>query len=109
MPAANTEAVNEHLTEIGTQVASSAYAALICDGAGWHEHGTKRKLPDAIALLAVPPSSPELNPTENVWDTREAMLKACEKAWRFLIDDPDRIRSIAHRTSATVKRYARWH
>ena len=57
----------------------------------------------------------ELNPMENVWDylrgnrlshlvwdSYEAMVSACAKAWRFLIDDPDRIRSIAHRHWATV-------
>ncbi|MDE3115591.1 MAG: transposase [Pseudomonadota bacterium] len=35
MPAANTEAMNEHLKEISTQVQPGAHAALICDGAGW--------------------------------------------------------------------------
>jgi hypothetical protein len=30
------------------------------------------------------------------------MVAACAKAWRFLIDDPDRIRSITHRHWATV-------
>jgi hypothetical protein len=32
-----------------------------------------------------------------VWDTYEAIVDACANAWRFLIEDPDRIRSIAHR------------
>ena len=38
-PAANTEMMNLHLAEISTQVAASATAALICDGAGWHQTG----------------------------------------------------------------------
>jgi hypothetical protein len=33
-PGANTEAMNLHLTEIGTQVAPNAHALLLCDGAG---------------------------------------------------------------------------
>jgi hypothetical protein len=59
--------------------------------------------------------TPELNPMENVWDylrgnklshkvwdTYDAIVQACAAAWRFLIDDPDRIRSIAHRDWACV-------
>ena len=34
MPTVNTEAMNEHLKEISTQVAAGAHAILICDGAG---------------------------------------------------------------------------
>jgi hypothetical protein len=37
-----------------------------------------------------------------VWDTYEAIVEACASAWRFLIDDPDRIRSIAYRDWAWV-------
>ena len=38
-PAANTEMMNLHLAEISTQVAPGSMAALICDGAGWHQTG----------------------------------------------------------------------
>jgi hypothetical protein len=37
MPAANAEAMNQHLKEISTQVQPGAHAVLICDGAGWHQ------------------------------------------------------------------------
>ena len=37
------------------------------DGTGWHTAGDKRKVPDNISLLALPPYSPELNPVENIW------------------------------------------
>jgi hypothetical protein len=86
----------------------------VCDGAGWHQRGGKLKPPGNITLLSLPPYS-ELNPMENVWDYLrgnklshlvwdgyEAMVVACAKAWRFLIEDPDRIRSIAHRHWAAV-------
>jgi DDE superfamily endonuclease len=39
MPAVNTEAMNEHLKEISTQVAQGAHAVLVLDGAGWHQMG----------------------------------------------------------------------
>jgi transposase len=73
------------------------------------------KVSDNVTLPSLPPYSPELNWMENVWDylrgnqlshiiwdSYEAMVEAGAKAWRFLIEDPDRIRSIAHRHWATV-------
>ena len=115
MPAANTEGTNEHLKEISTQVAQGAHALLICDGAGWHQIGGALKVPDNITLLKLPPYAPELNPVENVWaylranklcnrvwDTYEDIVEACRKAWAFLIEDPDRIRSIGTRAWACV-------
>ena len=60
MPAANTEAMNEHLKEISSQVVPGAHAVLVCDGAGWHRRGGKLKVPNNITLLSLPPYSPEL-------------------------------------------------
>ena len=45
MPAANAEAMNEHLTEISTQVASGAHAVVVCDRAGWHQTGGRLRVP----------------------------------------------------------------
>ena len=44
-PAANTECINLHLAEISTHVAAGAVAALIWDGAGWHQSGGELKVP----------------------------------------------------------------
>ncbi len=68
MPAVNTEAMNEHLKEIATQVAQGAHAVLVCDDAGWHQQGGTLCLPDNITLLPLPADAPELNPMENVWE-----------------------------------------
>jgi DDE superfamily endonuclease len=115
MPAANAEAMNVPLKEISTQVAPGAHAVLVCDGAGWHQRGGKLRVPDNITMLSLPPYSPELNFMENVWDylrgnklshmvwdTYDAIVEACAKAWRFLVEDTERIRSIAHRDWASV-------
>ena len=115
MPAANTEAMNEHLKEISARVAPGAHAALTIDGAGWHQKGGKLQVPDNITLLTLPPYSPELNPMENVWEflranklcnvvwnSYDAIVDACRKAWNFLVNDPDRIRSIGSRDWACV-------
>ena len=68
MPTVNTEAMNEHLKEISTQVAPRVHAVLVCDGAGWHQQGKRLRTPHNITLLRLPPYSPELNPMENIWD-----------------------------------------
>jgi transposase len=115
MPTVNTEAMNEHLKEISTQVAPGAHAVLVPDGAGWHQTGGRLSVPDNITLPHLPPYAPELNPVENVWrylranklcnlvwDNYDAIVEACRAAWEFLINDPDRIRSIGTREWATV-------
>ena len=115
MPAVNIEAMNEHLKEISTQVAAGAHAVVVLDGAGWHQRGGELTVPDNMTLLSLPPFSPESNPMENVceylranklcavvWETYDAIVEACRKAWQFLIDDPQRIRSIGTREWASV-------
>ena len=115
MPAVNTEAMNEHLKEIGTQVTPGAHAVLVCDSAGWHQPGGRLRIPRNITLLPLPPYSPELNPMENVWDylrsnklsrlvwgSYKAIVAACKQAWDFIINDPDRIASIGRRPWACV-------
>ena len=72
-------------------------------------------MPANLTLLSLPPYSPELNPMENVWDylrqnklcarvwdTYDDIVEACRQAWNFLIDDPERIRSIGRRQWACV-------
>ena len=117
MPTTNTEAMNEHLREISTQVSPSAHAVLVCDGAGWHQQGKRLRAPDNITLLRLPPYSPEpcsasrLKPMENIWDylrgnklnrriwdSYEAIVAACKDAWHFLVADKHRIDSIARRS-----------
>jgi transposase len=83
---------------------------VLCDGAERHQTGGDLKLPRDLSLLQIPPYTPELNPMENVWDylrgnnlshtlwdTYDDIVHACDKAWHFLIDDHNKIRSIAHR------------
>ena len=68
-PAANTECMNLHLTEISIQVSPGAAAVVVCDGAGWHQSGGELAVPDKIVLLHLPHYCPELNPMENVRTT----------------------------------------
>ena len=115
MPAVNTEAMNEHLSEISAMVAPNAHAMLVCDGAGWHQPGRRLRVPANITLLPLPSYAPELNPMENVWaylranklcnlvwESYQAIVTACANAWCFLINDPTRIASIGYRVWARV-------
>jgi hypothetical protein len=115
MPTINTYCMNLHLAEISTQVTTGAVAAVICDGAGWHQSGGKLILPGNIVLVPLPPYSPELNPMENVWDylranrlsacvwaTYRDIRDACCDAWNWFANDADRIRTIGTREWATV-------
>ena len=114
MPAANAETMSLHLTAIGCKVAAGSHAALVLDGAGYHI-AAALTIPNNVTLVPLPPYAPELNPMENVWDyprqnklcaqvwdTYDDILEACANAWNFLIDDPDRIRSIGARDWASV-------
>jgi len=58
--------MNLHLAEISQALAPGAHAVVLLDQAGWHT-SPKLKVPANITLLPLPPKSPELNPTENVW------------------------------------------
>ena len=114
-PAANTECMSSHLAEISTPVSPGARAVLVCDGAGWHQSGGELVVPGNIILLHLPPYCPELNPMENVWHylranklcarvwrTYDDILQACRTAWLFLVNDPERIRTIGKRDWTTV-------
>lgn len=115
MPFVNIEAMNKHLQQISRRVALGAHAALIVDGAGWHRPGGALVVPDNITLIPLPPYCPELNPVENVWqylrgnklsltvwESYEAIVDACCKAWNFFINDFDRVTTVTTKAWAKV-------
>ena len=108
--------MNLHLAEIARNVAPSAHAILVLDGAGWHV-SKKLIIPDNISLLKLPPYSPELNPIENVWaylrgtklahrllNTYDDITNACCEAWNSFLADPKTIRSITTREWAMCQK-----
>jgi transposase len=115
LPVADGEAMNLHLAEISRNVTTGSHAVVLLDGAGWHQTGGKLNVPDNISLLKLPAYSPELNPTENVWEysrqnqlsnrifkSYDAIVDACCDAWNALTAEPGRIRSIATRPWASI-------
>ncbi len=112
LPHVNVEAMNVHLAEISRHVTEGAQAILVLDQAGWHT-SPKLRVPKNISLLPLPPYSPELNPVEQVWaylranflshrvwNSYDAIVDACCDAWNKLMNMPERLASITHRTWA---------
>ena len=114
MPRANAAAMQKHLEEISQTIAAKAHGVVIMDRAGWHKSGAL-KIPENLSILFLPPYSPELNPTENIWqflrqtylsnrvfENWEAIVDACCDAWNRLTAETGRIKSIATRNWATT-------
>ncbi len=91
------------------------------DGAGWHR-GKGLAVPDNLSLPTLPPSAPELNPVENVWqylranklaiavfDGYDASVDACCAAWNFFANDTQAITSITSRSGAEINLQGRWY
>ena len=116
LPAANIEAMNLHLAEIGSAITPGSHAVLVLDGAGWHQPGHRLRVPGNITLLHLPPYAPELNPVENVWaylrgnvlsnrvfEGYDAIVDACCTAWTWLIKQPERITALGTRSWTQVR------
>ena len=65
-PVCNTEAMNELLRGLGAAY-NQEQILMLTDSAGWHK-SKDLQLPHNIQLQLLPPYSPELNPTEHLWD-----------------------------------------
>jgi hypothetical protein len=114
MPCADTQAMQHHLDEIARNLAPKAHAVVVLDQAGWHTTD-KLRLPETLSLLPLPPKSPELNPTENIWqflrqtklsnrvfEGYQAIVEAACDAWNSIVGDPARITSIGTRSWAPI-------
>jgi putative transposase len=65
MPYCNTACMNIFLQEL-SKSSPEDFILLAVDRASWHTT-TKLKVPDNIELFALPPATPEMNPTEQIW------------------------------------------
>jgi transposase len=81
---------------------------LIVDQAGWHTNGDM-PVPKNISLEFLPPHSPELNPTEQIWEdvrynyTRnqtftdgETLWDTLEQVMKVYSANPERVKSITN-------------
>ena len=106
LPRADAGTMAIFLAHFSRQLAPDAHAVLILDGAGWHD---TRALPafQNITLMALPATSPELNPVERIWlylrerflshrlfgDSTGTLDATC-RAWNRLLDEKGRLASL---------------
>lgn len=66
LPYANTEMMSIFLENVSNDFPENEIIMQI-DGAGWHT-SADLKIPENIHFIQQPPYSPEVNPTEHIWD-----------------------------------------
>jgi putative transposase len=114
MPAVNTEAMLVHLEHISLKIPEGRHAVIVLDRAAWHTTKRLKKFSN-ISLLPLPPASPELNPTEQVWqvlrdehlanrcyEDYDAIMTSCCDAWNVFVDTPNRVKNLCSRSWANL-------
>ena len=66
LPVVTAEVMSISLAEVA-QRHPKDFILMVLDGAGWHRASTL-VVPENMRLLPLPPYSPQLNPTEHIWD-----------------------------------------
>jgi transposase len=114
MPVMNTESMLIHLEHISASIEEGRHAVIVLDRATWHTTNRLKKFTN-ISLLSLPPSSPELNPTEQVWRVlrdeklanrsfdgyEDIVFSSCE-AWNSFVDVPGRVQNLCSRKWANL-------
>ena len=67
MPEVSEQATSIFLREVSGRHPDE-FILMIMDGAGWHK-AKGLSVPENMALIFLPPYSPELNPVEHIWDS----------------------------------------
>jgi len=114
LPYANTYTMNLHLQHISAEIPKGKHAAIVLDRAGWH---TTKKLGkfNNLTLIPLPPTSPELNPCEQVWQKlrrdhfanrafkdENEIIDVCCEAWNAFTENPKTIKTLCTRQWATL-------
>lgn len=115
LPTVNSHAMKIHLEHISAQIEKGKHAVIVLDRAAWHTTNKIKSFKN-ITLLFLPPASPELNPTEQLWQQlrdRELANRSFENyddivqssclAWNHYVDMPGAIRKLCSRTWANLK------
>jgi len=115
MPKVNTASMQVHLDLIAKKIPPGRYAIIVLDRAGWHT-SPKLKTYRNLYLMPLPPTSPELNPTEQVWQQLrdrylanrgfkdyEDIVESCCYAWNDFTQQKGNIRKLCTRSWATLE------
>ena len=105
LPTVSKEATRLHLEQI-SKADPDAVHVIIWDGAGFHHRDGDPEVPKNIRLIQLPAYSPELNPTEKLWDilkdgicnrvfeTIEALEEALTSKLRLYWEETERVVSL---------------
>lgn len=117
MPRVGTDCMEQHLEEIAKHIEPGNHGVVICDRAAWHTT-KKLRIPKNISFLPLPAASPELNPTEQVWQvlrdrylanrcfkSYDHIVESCCDAWNSLTSKTGTIRTLCSRDWIKIKSY----
>lgn len=117
MPTIGKDCMQHHLDEIAKQIEPGNHGVIVFDRAAWHTT-KKLRLAKNLSLLALPAASPELNPTEQVWqvlrdrylanrcfESYDHIVEGCCEAWNAFTASIGAIRQLCSRDWAKTKTY----
>mgnify|MGYP003555888287 FL=1 len=109
MPSIGMDYMQYHLDEIAKHIEPGNHAVIVLDRAAWHTT-KKLRLPKNLSLLPLPAASPELNPTEQVWqvlrdrylanrcfESYDHIVESCCDAWNAFTSGEGAIRQLCSR------------
>lgn len=90
LPSVDTECMNAFLSEFSLYL-KDRQVLLVLDGAGWHK-SHNLTIPNNIKFISLPAYSPELNPTEKLWEyiknhTIKNKVYSCIKELENVVSD----------------------
>jgi hypothetical protein len=107
LPTVNSEMMSLFLDQVSKDFAQY-FIIMLVDRAGWHV-STRLDIPGNIRLIPLPAHSPELNPSEHIWDelrekhfpnlamkTLDDVEEQLCRGLNALADDPERLRSLTY-------------
>ena len=101
LPYADTNCMNIFLEHV-SKTYSDHFIIMQMDGAGWHK-SRGLKIPENMKFVFQPPYSPQLNPTEHIWDEiREKNMK--NTAFKTMKDVVNALCNGLNQLRANVKR-----
>jgi len=107
LPMANTAMMDIFLRQVSKDFPDN-FIVMLVDQAGWHT-SKKLDIPENIRLIKLPPRSPELNPSEHIWEelrekrfhniafkTLDDVEKTLCKGLNALSSNPEKLRSLTN-------------
>lgn len=114
LPTVTIKTMRLHLQALSEQVPAGRHAVVVLDRAAWHTSQQVQGFGN-LSLLPLPTASPELNPTEQVWQCLrdrdlanrcytgyDDIVDSCSEAWNKLINTAGAIKSLCTRQWAKL-------